>query len=99
MPLVRKVAHQSSAHGENSGECVAKQVLNAKLRDMNVEVRADDERAIEVLASELPIHQGAQLAGYDLLGPVPLRPGPLGPDILRRPTQARPCVVVCCVCV
>ena len=36
--------------------------MNAKLRDMNVEVRADDERAIEVLASGLPIHQGAQLA-------------------------------------
>ena len=35
---------------------------NAKLRDMNVEVRADDERAIEVLASGFPIHQGAQLA-------------------------------------
>ena len=36
--------------------------MNAKLRDMNVEVRADDERAVEVLASGLPIHQGAQLA-------------------------------------
>ena len=36
--------------------------VNAKLRDMNVEVQADDERAIEVLASGLTIHQGAQLA-------------------------------------
>ena len=36
--------------------------VNAKLRDMNVEVRADDERATQVLASGLPIHQGAQLA-------------------------------------
>ena len=35
--------------------------VNAKLRDMNVEVRADDEGAIGVLASGLPIHQGAQL--------------------------------------
>ena len=32
--------------------------VNAKLRDMNVQIRADDERAIEVLAS----HHGAQLA-------------------------------------
>ena len=29
---------------------------------MNVVVRADDERAIEVLAAGLPIHHGAQLA-------------------------------------
>ena len=28
-------------------------------------VRADDERAMEVLASGLPIHQGAQLATTD----------------------------------
>ena len=58
-------ADQSSAHGENSGESVSRSWcvrVNAKLRDMNVEVRADDERAIEVLASGLPIHQLAQLA-------------------------------------
>ena len=36
--------------------------VNAKLRDMNVQIRADDERAIEVLASGLPIFHGAQLA-------------------------------------
>ena len=35
---------------------------HAKLRDMNVAVSAQDERAIEVLASGLPIHHGAQLA-------------------------------------
>ena len=35
---------------------------HAKLRDMNVAVSAQDERAIEVLASGLPIHRGAQLA-------------------------------------
>ena len=35
---------------------------NTKLRDMNVAVAAEDERAIEVLASGLPIRQGAQLA-------------------------------------
>ena len=36
--------------------------VNAKLRDMNVAVRADDMRSIEVLASVLPLHHGAQLA-------------------------------------
>ena len=35
---------------------------NTKLRDMNVCVRANDQRAIEVLASGLPLHHGAQLA-------------------------------------
>ena len=35
---------------------------NVKLRDMNVLVRADDERCIEVLASGLPLFHGAQLA-------------------------------------
>ena len=35
---------------------------NTKLRDMNLSVPATDERAIEVLASGLPINQGAQLA-------------------------------------
>ena len=34
----------------------------AKLRDMNVTVSANDDRAIEVLASGLPMFQGAQLA-------------------------------------
>ena len=34
----------------------------AKLRDMNVTVSANDERAVEVLASGLPSFQGAQLA-------------------------------------
>ena len=35
---------------------------NAKLRDMNACVPANDERAIEVLATGLPLHHGAQLA-------------------------------------
>ena len=35
---------------------------NVKLRDMNITVSATDERAIEVLAMGLPLHQGAQLA-------------------------------------
>ena len=36
--------------------------LNAKLRDMNIDVPATDERAIEVLASGLELNHGAQLA-------------------------------------
>ena len=35
---------------------------NAKLREMNVDVAASDERAMEVLASKLPLYHGAQLA-------------------------------------
>ena len=35
---------------------------NAKLREMNVDVAASDERAVEVLASGLPLYHGAQLA-------------------------------------
>ena len=35
---------------------------NARLRDMNVAVSSTDDRAIEVLASGLPFHHGAQLA-------------------------------------
>ena len=36
--------------------------FNCLLRDMNVAVRAEDERRIEVLASGLPLFHGAQLA-------------------------------------
>ena len=36
--------------------------MNAKLRDLNVAVRATDERQIEVIASGLPVYGGAQLA-------------------------------------
>ena len=36
--------------------------LNAKLRDMNIDIPATDERAIEVLASGLELNHGAQLA-------------------------------------
>ena len=35
---------------------------NCRLLDMNVTVRADDERVLEVLASGSPLHHGAQLA-------------------------------------
>ena len=36
--------------------------FNAYLRDMNVRVRADDGRQIEVLAQDLPCFGGSQLA-------------------------------------
>ena len=36
--------------------------FNCLLREMNVAVRAEDERRIEVLASGLPLFDGAQLA-------------------------------------
>ena len=35
---------------------------NCKLRDMDIAVPANDERAVEVLAAGLPLHHGAQLA-------------------------------------
>ena len=44
------------------GEAEATVRCNAKLREMNVVVAATDEREIEVLASGLPLHHGAQLA-------------------------------------
>ena len=43
-------------------EAGARVRFNAFLRDMNVHVRADDERRIEVLAQDLPCFGGAQLA-------------------------------------
>ena len=36
--------------------------FNAFLRDMNLGIRGDDERRIEVLAQDLPCFKGAQLA-------------------------------------
>ena len=36
--------------------------VNVKLSDMNVAVRGDDKRCIEVVASGLPLYHGAQLA-------------------------------------
>ena len=43
-------------------EAGARVKFNAYLRDMNVCVRAADERRIEVLAQDLPCHNGVQLA-------------------------------------
>ena len=43
-------------------EAVAVVRSNVKLRDMNVTVPVEDERAIEVLASGLPMLHGAQFA-------------------------------------
>ena len=37
-------------------------LTSVKLRDMNISISATDDRAIEVLAMGLPLHQGAQLA-------------------------------------
>ena len=45
---------------QDSQEAGATVRCNTKFRDMNVHVPAQDERAIEVLAS-LPLHHGAQL--------------------------------------
>ena len=52
---------------------------NAKLFDMNVAVHANDERAVEVLASGLPLFHGAQLA-VDITLSVPClwHPSPRG---------------------
>ena len=43
-------------------EAGARVKFNAFLRDMNLGVRGDDERRIEVLAQDLPCFKGAQLA-------------------------------------
>ena len=59
-------AHRLSDRRELSPAFAVRRVrlvrCNTKLRDMNVAVPAADERAIEVLASGLPLFQGAQLA-------------------------------------
>ena len=51
-----------NAHSPVFREAGATVRWQAKLRNMNVTVSANDERAIEVLASGLPLFQGAQLA-------------------------------------
>ena len=43
-------------------EAGARVRINVKLRDLNVNTRASDERQIEVIASGLPVFGGAQLA-------------------------------------
>ena len=43
-------------------EAGARVKYNAFVRDMNLDVRADDERRIEVLAQDLPCFNGAKLA-------------------------------------
>ena len=55
-------------------EAGARVRTNVKLRDLNVSVRAGDERHIEVVASGLPLFGGAQLAVGATL------PGVLGRD-------------------
>ena len=55
LPIERTVARVCREAGA-SVRC------KCRLRDMNVTVRADEERVLEVLASALPLHHGAQLA-------------------------------------
>ena len=50
-----RVARVFEKQGPPSGAIV-------RLRDTNVTARADDERVLEVLASGLPLHHGAQFA-------------------------------------
>ena len=61
--LGRRSANGTDTLARVCREAGASVRVNAKPRDMTVEVRVDDERAIEVLASGLPIHQGAQTGG------------------------------------
>ena len=64
---VRKTAHQSFLGPEKTLARICREAgatvrCNAKLRDMDIAVSAQDKRAIEVLALGLPLHHGAQLA-------------------------------------
>ena len=58
----RERLHQNGTLARVCREAGASVRCNAKLVDMNVAVRANDERAVEVLASGLPLFHGAQLA-------------------------------------
>ena len=58
---VRQTANQSLGT-RKVREAGATVRCNVKLRDMDIAVSAQDERAIEVLALGLPLHHGAQLA-------------------------------------
>ena len=57
LPALRTTPHEGSCREAGATVCA-----NVKLRDLNVVVRGDDERCIEVVASGLPLHHGAQLA-------------------------------------
>ena len=59
MSPLRKTSFQGCSHGAEAGATVR---INTNLRDMNLSLPATDERAIEVFASGLPIHHGAQFA-------------------------------------
>ena len=56
------VAQSSLPTFRENSEAGATVRFNCLLREMNVAVRAEDERRIEVLASGLPLFHGAQLA-------------------------------------
>ena len=61
MSTIRSSADQSDPHRGDTREAGATVRCNTKLRDLNIGVSLQDERAIEVMASGLPFHQGAQL--------------------------------------
>ena len=66
MSRVKKIAHQSFGTREDTGQDLpgggSTVRCNAKLRDMDIAVSSQDERAIKVLALGLPLHHRAQLA-------------------------------------
>ena len=70
---------------------------HAKLRDMNVAVSAQDELAIEVLASGLPIHRGTQLP-VDVTMRCPCRPGPRHPRSSTHQRRCRASRALCSSC-
>ena len=59
MPSVKAPNASRTSRAGKQGAMVR---CNAKLRDMNVVVSASDERPIEVVASGLPFHDGAEFA-------------------------------------
>ncbi len=65
-------------------EAGARVITNAKLRDLNVDVSAEDGRHIEVVASGLPCYGGAQLAVDATLGHPRNREGEPRPRADRR---------------
>ena len=62
LPLTRLICGPERTVARICREAGALVRCNVKLRDMNVTVPATDEREVEVVASELPLQHGAQLA-------------------------------------
>ena len=59
---LRKTQDTGAGSREDPGQGLLRSWSNAMLRDMNLAVEANDDRAIEVLASGLPLFFGALLA-------------------------------------